>query len=127
MRFARLVYLVAGIYGLLVVSLGYVGYLAGADPALMAPTRPEYVHGFFLVCLPWQLLFILISRDPARYTSITPVTVLEKLPFAAVAMALFERGQANQMMGIFGAIDGVLGVLFCLSYWMTRRRAAAGD
>lgn len=125
MRFARLAYLIAGLWGVIVIPLGYVGYLAGADPMLSAITRPEMVHGFFLVCLPWQLLFLLIARDPLRYIAVMPITVIEKLPFAAVALTLFARGQANGMMGFFGAVDGTLGVLFCLSYWLTRRQASA--
>ena len=97
MSFARLAYVLAGLWGIVVIPLGYASYLTGSDPSLAQIARPEIVHGFFLVALPWQLLFLVISRDPARYTIIMPVTVLEKLPFAAVTLAMFakEIGRAH--------------------------------
>ena len=127
MGFARFAYLAAGLWGVIVISLGYVSYLAGADPTLTALARPEIVHGFFLVTLPWQLLFLLISRNPAAYVAVMPLTVLEKLPFAAVTLSMFARGQVTPMMGFFGALDGVFGVMFCIAYWLSRRAAAAEE
>jgi hypothetical protein len=75
--------------------------------------------------LPWQLLSFLMSRDPLRYNTIMPVTVLEKLPFAAITLAMFAKGQVSPMMGFFGAMDGLFGVMFCVAYWLTRRAASA--
>jgi len=125
MGLARLVYLVAGLWGLIVIPLGYASYLSGADPSLSSVARPEIVHGFFLITLPWQLLFLLMSRDPLRYNAVMPLTVLEKLPFAAITLALFTKGQASSVMGFFAAMDGLFGVLFAISYWLTRRAASA--
>jgi hypothetical protein len=125
MGFARLAYLVAGLWGIIVIPLGYVSYLTGTDQTLVTIARPEIVHGFFLLALPWQLLFILISRDPARYNPVMPFTVLEKLPFAAVTLSMFARGQVTPVMGFFGAMDGLFGVMFCVAYWLTRRANSA--
>jgi hypothetical protein len=125
MAFARLAYLIAGLWGVIVIALGYASYISGTDQGLVAIARPEIVHGFFLLAMPWQLLFIVISRDPARYYAIMPITVLEKLPFAAVTLAMFAKAQVSPMMGFFGAMDGLFGVMFCVAYWLTRRAAAA--
>ena len=85
------------------------------------------MHGFFLVAFPWQLLFLLISRNPAAYVSVMPFTVLEKLPFAAITLSMFAKAQVTPMMGAFGAMDGLFGTLFCISYWLTRRANAAAQ
>jgi len=124
MTFARLAYLLAGLWGVIVIALGYASYITGTDQSLAAIARPEMVHGFFLMAMPWQLLFLVISRDPLRYNTIMPITVLEKLPFAAVTLTLFTKGQVTPMMGFFAAMDGLWGVSFCVAYWLTRRAAS---
>jgi hypothetical protein len=127
MAFARLAYLLAGLWGVVVIALGYASYVTGADQSLAAIARPEMIHGFFLTAMPWQLLFLVISRDPLRYNAVMPVTVLEKLPFAAITLAMFAKGQVSPTMGFFAAMDGLLGVCFCVAYWLTRRAASANS
>lgn len=123
--FARRVFQVAAIWGLLVIPLGYAGYLSAADPSLTAIARPEIVHGFFLVTFAWQLVFGLISTDPARYRLLMPIAVLEKLPFAAVTFWLFSLGLVDTTILFMGAMDALLGTLFVVAFLKTSSASAA--
>lgn len=117
--FARRVFQAAAIWGLLVIPLGYAGFLTGADPTLTSIARPEIVHGFFLVTFAWQLVFGLISTDPVRYRLLMPIAVVEKLPFAAVVFWLFSRDLVDHVMLFMGSMDAVLGILFALAFLRT--------
>lgn len=115
-RFARRVYTVAGIYGLIVMFPQYfLEERIGRDnpPPI---THPEYFYGFIGIVLVWQLAFLVIARDPARFRALMPVTVLEKLAFAIPVMLLYAQGRIAQAALLFAAIDLVLGVLFFLSW-----------
>jgi len=122
-RFARRVYTFAGIYGVLVMFPQYfLEDRIGRDtpPAI---THPEYFYGFIGIVLAWQLAFLVIGRDPARFRALMPVTVLEKLAFAVPVALLYSLGRAPQATLLFGGIDLVLGVLFFVSY----RRVGAAE
>ena len=122
-RFARRVYTFAGIYGVLVMFPQYfLEDRIGRDtpPAI---THPEYFYGFIGIVLAWQLAFLVIGRDPARFRALMPVTVLEKLAFAVPVALLYSMGRAPQATLLFGGIDLVLGVLFFVSY----RRVGAAE
>ena len=114
--FARRVYTVAGIYGLIVMFPQYfLEERIGRDnpPPI---THPEYFYGFIGIVLVWQIAFLVIARDPARFRALMPVTVLEKLAFAIPVAILCVQGRVTHAVLLFGAIDFVLGVLFFLSW-----------
>jgi hypothetical protein len=89
MNFAKNVFKVAGIYGLLVLIPHYfLEKQLGIDfpPPI---THPEHFYGFVGVALAWQFVFLLIARDPARYRLIMLPAILEKLAFGVPAMILY--------------------------------------
>jgi hypothetical protein len=119
-RFARRVYTVAGIYGLIVMLPQY--FLADrigrdAPPPI---THPEYFYGFIGVVLAWQLAFLVIGREPARFRALMPVTVLEKLVFAVPVLMLWAKGQVAASVLPFAGLGLLLGALFFASYLRTK-------
>lgn len=60
MQFAKRVFLPAGIWGVVVVALGYAAFWMGINPDLLNPPDSEIVHGFFLIAFAWQVQFLLI-------------------------------------------------------------------
>ena len=123
MRFATLVFRGAGIYGLLVLLPQYALEAKHGRDDPPAITHPEFYYGFVGIAVAWQLAFLLIARDPARFRPLMPVAVVEKLAFGLPAVALYLHGRLHwQMLGA-GLIDLVLGTLFVLAY---RRTGAAG-
>lgn len=115
-RFAQRVYLIAAIYGVLVLVPQYF-----MEPQLVPPTtHPEQFYGFIGLALVWQFAFILISRDVVRYHLLMPVTVLEKLAFGVPAWILFLQDRAPVEVVVVGSIDLLLGTLFAISFFKVR-------
>lgn len=117
MKFSRYVFLIGGIYGLLVVTPQYFMESWAGRTFPPPVTHPEYYYGFVGAVVVWHVLFLVISRDPARFRPMMPVAALEKLAFGAPILVLYFQGRAA--LAIVGAavIDLILGVLFLLSYW----------
>jgi hypothetical protein len=65
-RFARWVFLVAGVLGLAeIVPLYFLDNMIGrTEPPPI--THPGFYYGFVGVALAWQVAFLIISRDPVR-------------------------------------------------------------
>ena len=120
MIFARRVFLIAAIYGLLVLLPQYfLEEKTGRDfpPAI---THPEYFYGFIGVAVAWQIVFLVISRDPIRYRPLMPVAVVEKIAFGVPAIVLYVTGRLSAQMLGAGILDLILGVLFVIAYKSTR-------
>ena len=99
-RFARWVYLVAGIVGLLeIVPLYfYESTLNRTQPPPI--THPDFYYGFLGLALAWQIAFLVIARDPVRFRPLMPATFLEKLLYPAAVVVLHAQGRiATQMLG----------------------------
>ncbi|MFO1045159.1 MAG: hypothetical protein U0941_25570 [Planctomycetaceae bacterium] len=122
MLFAKRVYLIAGIYGLIVLAPQYFLEVKNGQDFPPAITHPEYYYGFVGVGLAWQVAFLVISTDPTRYRPLMIPTVLEKISFGIAAAVLFTLGRLNPTMMVAGTIDMILGALFIASYVATRPR-----
>src|SRR5262249_23664079 len=80
-KFARRVFSIAGWYGLVVMLPNvFLEAKIGRDfpPAI---THPENYYGFICVTLAWQVLFLIIARDPVRFRPAMIAAILEKFPF----------------------------------------------
>ncbi len=120
-KFARIVYGLAAIYGFIVLPplyflLGKVGQ--SAPPPV---THPEFYYGFAGVALLWQFVFVLIAIDPLRYRPIMPITFLEKLVYTVPVVILYVHGQANQNILLPSLGDPVFGIFFVAVYLRTRK------
>jgi hypothetical protein len=117
--FARRVFLIAGIYGLLVLVPQY--FLEGKTGVDFPPpiTHPEYFYGFIGVAVAWQLAFLVIARDPVRYRLLMLPAIVEKAAFGFATVALYAQGRLHTQMLAAGLIDLTLGTLFALSYVKT--------
>ena len=125
MRFARVVYRIAAVYGILVlVPLYFLIDRIGHDSP-PAVTHPEFYYGFIGVALLWQLVFILIAGDPSRYRPIMLITILEKIVYTIPVLILYSSGKASASTLVPALIDPIFGVLFVIAYAKTRdlRRA----
>jgi hypothetical protein len=115
-RFSRAVFLVAGIYGIAVLAPGFFG--ESMTTKLMPPaiTHPEFYYGFFGVGLAWQVAFLIIAADPARFRPIIPAAILEKLIYFISCFVLYLFGRAPLLVVAGGTIDLLLGTLFAIAY-----------
>ena len=121
MRFAKLTFLIAGIYGLLaLVPLYFMEQQTGRDypPPI---THPEYYYGFAGVAVAWQLAFIVMSRNPVRYRPLMLVAVVEKASFFIPVVLLYLQHRVSSFMLGAASIDGLLGVLFTVAWLRTAK------
>lgn len=124
MKFARRLFLTAGVYGIVVLLPQY--FLEAKTGRDFPPpiTHPEYYYGFIGVALAWQVLFLIISRDPVRYRLMMIPSVLEKASFGVAAIILFLFGRVSPVMLGFAIIDLILGALFVAAYVKTAHERA---
>jgi len=121
--FARWLFRLAGIYGLLVLLPQYfLENRVGVDhpPAI---THPEYFYGFIGVGVAWQVAFLVIGQDPPRYRMVILPAILEKATFGTAAMVLFAQQRLSSPILIFAIIDLVLSVLFAMAFWQLGRQS----
>src|SRR5580704_6062830 len=119
MRFAKTVFLVAGIYGLLI--LGPIYFLEGkigreTPPAI---THPEYFYGFLGAGLSWQILFLVLSREPLRYRAMILPSVLEKVSYGIALIFLFAQHRLPLSVLAIRSVDWIFAALFIASYVAT--------
>src|SRR4029078_4141057 len=118
-RFARRVFAIAGVYGLVVMLPQYfLEAKVGRDypPPI---THPENYYGFIGITIAWQLLFLVIARDPVRYRTAMLPAVVEKLAFFIAVAVMYMQGRVAPVVLAPTAIDMVLGILFIASYRVT--------
>jgi hypothetical protein len=113
MKFAKIVFTVAGVYGIVVLVPQYFA----------APPRehPEFYYGFTGVALAWQVLFLIMGRDPVRYRPAIWPAILEKLAFGIVTVVLYAQGRLVLTLFAAGLIDLLLATLFFIAWRLTRR------
>ncbi len=125
-KFAKRVFLGAGVYGIIVLLPQYL-LEAGVGLPLPAPiARPEHFYGFIGVALVWQFAFLLVASDVRRYRPLMLIGVLEKLVFGVPVILLYLRGRVGTDVLVFGLLDLVLAVLFVLAFRASGVAMAAG-
>jgi hypothetical protein len=120
MKFARRAFLIAGVYGILVLLPQYFmeGRISADNPP--AITHPEYFYGFIGVGLAWQILFLLIARDPVCYRYVMLPSILEKLTFGGATSILYFQHRLAPQVFAFGLLDLVLAALFIVAFMLSR-------
>jgi hypothetical protein len=126
MRFARVVFAVAGVWGLLVLTPLYFmfDYVGREYPPPV--THPDFYYGFVGVALAWQVAFLIIAGDPALFRPLMIVALFEKLGYVATLGALYARGRLLPGQAGVAVPDFVLGVLFVVAYVRTGGTAVRG-
>jgi hypothetical protein len=117
---AKRVFTAAAVYGILVLIPQYfMEERIGQDfpPPI---SHPEHFYGFIGVALAWQVLFLLIARDPVRYRPAMIPAILEKLAFGIPAIVLYVQGRIPPLILGAGVIDLVLASLFLVSFLKLR-------
>lgn len=123
MTFARRVFTAAGVYGIAaLLPLYFLEDRFGQD--LPPPVNhPELYYGFVGIALAWQVVFLILGRDPARHRIMMIPATLEKGTFGIATLVLWSGGRVAGMAIGTALIDLVWGVLFAVAW----RRTAPGS
>jgi hypothetical protein len=119
MRFAKWVFLLAGITGVLMVIPPYFleGQFGRDNPPPVS--HPEFYYGFFGVTLSWQIMFLVIGSDPIRYRTAMIPAIVEKASFAIAIPILFGLERVSAIWMGFASMDAMWLVLFLIAYLRT--------
>ena len=121
MKFARIVFWIAAIWGFLIITPLYFMFnlIGEKDPPPI--THPAFFYGFVGVALVWQIAFIFIARDPIRFRPMMIPAILEKLVYSIPVIVLVLQKRMNPADLMFSATDLTLGALFLAAYLGTPR------
>jgi len=120
MRFAKIVFLVAGIYGLLILAPIYFMENKIGRETPPAITHPEYFYGFLGAGLAWQVLFLVLSTNPSRYRAMILPSILEKVAYGIALIVLFSERRLPFSVLAIGSVDWIFAFLFLVAYVKTK-------
>ena len=121
MTFPRVVFLAAGIWGIVVlIPLYFLVDVTGRQYA--APVDyPQFFYGFLSVAMAWQIAFLVIGSNPARFRPLMIPGICEKLGHVAGVAALYGQGRLSVADATAAGPDVILGVLFIAAFAVTPR------
>lgn len=117
MKFAKIVFWIAGIWGVLVITPLYFLFdiIGRQDPPPI--THPGFFYGFAGVALAWQVAFCFIATNPTRYRPLMIPSIVEKFLFGATEVVLVLQHRMHNSDLIFGGTDLLLWILFVIAYF----------
>lgn len=119
MKFAKIIFWIAGIWGVLVLTpLYFIFDLIGQkDPPPI--THPAFYYGFVSVGLAYQVVFFVIARNPVRFRPMMIPSVLEKFGYGASLIVLYLQHRLHPQDLALGGVDLLFGVLFIAAFLKT--------
>ena len=110
MKFAKIVFSIAGALGILAMV-----------PMYLAPGSYRY-YGSLGGLVAWQFAFFMIATDPKRYRLMMIPALMEKLLWVLTLIALYIQGRITSGEVAGGTIPhGLLGLLFVVAFFKTPR------
>ena len=125
MKTPRLIFTIAGIYGLLVLTpfLFLERRVAEATPGGL--NHPEYYYGFLGSALVMQLVYLATGRDPVRFRPLMPIAALAKAAFFATILILWLQERVPAPALEFASVDALLAFAFLHAWRVTPPREPA--
>ena len=119
MRFAKIVFWIAGIWGVLILTPLYFMFdlIGRKDPPPI--THPAFFYGFVGAGLAWQFAFFVIAMNPARYRPLILPSIFEKLSYGVAVVILVAQARMHASDLLFGGADLLFGILFVTAYFRT--------
>jgi len=109
MIFARVVFWVAGAFGIFALV-----------PLYRAPGNATY-YGLLATLVAWQAAFFVIGWNPRQYRALMIPAVLEKVLWMITLAVLSSRGQVTRVQLVSNAsTHGLLGILFIIAFITAR-------
>src|SRR5262249_57607868 len=105
MKFAKYLFYIAGVWGILVITPLFLIFdlIGRQDPPPI--THPLFYYGFAGVTLAWQFAFMVIATDPARFRLMMLPSIIEKFGYPIAAVALYLEGRVRAGDLLFAAAD----------------------
>jgi hypothetical protein len=120
MKFAKIVFWIAGIWGVLVLTPLYFMFdlIGRQDPPPI--THPAFYYGFVGTALAWQIAFMIIATNPIRFRPLMIAGMVEKFSYGAALTVLYLQNRLHPSDLTFGAVDLLFGISFVVAFLKTR-------
>jgi hypothetical protein len=127
MRFPRIVFIGAGVWGVVVLTpLYFLVDLTGHQYA--PPTEyPHFFYGFLSVAMAWQIAFLIIGSSPVRFRPLMIASVVEKLGHVAGVAVLHGQARLSEADAMAAGPDLVLAILFIAAFIKTPKTLRTED
>ena len=113
MKFARIVFLVAGLWG--IIELAPLFFLFGTVSRRSPSADPELYYVFLAVTMAWQFAFLVIASNPGRFRLMMIPSVIEKVGYVLTLAVLLAQGRIAIGHLLIATPDLVLGALFAIA------------
>jgi hypothetical protein len=117
MKLAKWVFLIAGIFGLLVTVPMALAERAIEQIMPPAVNHPEFFYGFVLLNACWQVLYLFLSTDPIRYRPMMIPSFLAKASGVVALTWLYLQQRISSQCAVTIVIDGIWAILFLAAFW----------
>ncbi len=119
MRFAKIVFIVAGIWGIVVLMPLYRLLDVTGRRYGLPVDYPQFFYGFVCVAMAWQIAFLVIGSDPVRFRPLMIPSVIEKLGYVVTLAVLHGQSRISAADAQAAVPDLLLGVLFVVAFVKT--------
>ena len=119
MKFARWVFTGAAIWGIVVLTPLYFLVDITGRPYAAPTSYPHFFYGFLSVAMAWQIAFLIIGSNPARFRPLMIPSIIEKFGHVLGVAVLHSYGRLSPEDAATAIPDVVLGVLFVAAYMTT--------
>jgi len=118
MKFAKIVFWIAAIWGLLVITPLYFMFdlIGRQDPPPV--THPGFFYGFVGAAFAWQIAFLIIATNPVRFRPLIIPSIVEKFSYSCAVFALVLQHRMHPSDMVFAGTDLLLGILFLTAYFL---------
>jgi hypothetical protein len=115
-RFARIVFVVAGIWGIAVLTPFY-WLVDVTGRQYTSPTEyPHFFYGFFSVAMAWQIAFLVIGSNPVRFRPLMIPAAIEKFGYVVTLAVLYSQARISTADAQAAGPDLLLGILFIVAF-----------
>jgi hypothetical protein len=116
MKFAKIVFTGAGVWGIAVLTPLYAMYDAIGSQYPPPISHPDFYYGFVVVGLAWQVAFLVIGRDPVRFRPLMIPAMIEKFGYMLTIGVLYAQRRMELAQVAIISPDLVWGILFVVAF-----------
>ena len=120
MKFAKYVFISAGVWGIAVLTPFY--WLVDVTGRRYAPPTeyPHFFYGFFAITMAWQFAFLVIGSNPIRFRPLMVPSMFEKFSYVVTLVVLYNQARISAADFQAAIPDLILGILFVVAFVKTR-------
>ena len=124
MRFSKIVFTIAGIWGIVVLTPLYFLFDVTGRPYAPPADYPHFFYGFLSVTMAWQIAFLIIGSNPVRFRLLMIPAIFEKFSYIVTLAILHSHARISTPDAMTGVPDVVLGSLFVAAFAKTPRQSS---